>query len=1643
MKLKKIFASALVAVAAVTSVASLSSCSGDKPTTNTPPVDNNDAAAEIQAKLQKAIDGLSLKASYDVDFTLSTTAAGGVTISWASDNKDVISFDNGKATVKRPGIGQADATVKITATAVIDGETKSKDFTVTVPAVEDNAKTIAAIKQLQIGDAVAAKGVVTGFVYAQDDINVRSGFYLTDATGTIYVFGMNTAAEVEEGDEIYFTGTYDCYFGSPQIKNPNDLVELGTSKSADYSAAIKDKTVTDIVTSEVPSGEQATTPTTIHGNVYDMVVYFEKVATDTYVNYRVCDPNNLDNYANIYFRSTIVPGTNYSFTEEFDTYANSYCRVKFVVNGTSSKGKWRGHVLEFSKLTDAEKLQVELMKAASDIPASAFVPADGLEYAIPAITLPEGYTLNVTSDKTCVTYADSKIKITRPEESTTAKITLAIKNGETVVAEHSVSIDLAVGAVDITSAVTINNGYITIPYDAITGDGKYVINVATDKKIYIEWNGFQDKASYKEIGISGGSAIKVTTEGIKLDALISDVYGSYDNMKCYVGTDNTTTPITATKGTGTGTTYTYLFANDAEAVYFLNDSTYSVAFYGLQLVTEGSYVEPEEPETPTEEIEDGIVSILPSAFPAAYPNPTATLAAGNFTWEFAATANYGDGIQMKKQEGTIYNLVALTGKITKIELVWSANKSVYDNNNALKIQLGTDTTYAGNTVYISTVANQKSYSLDITGEYTFIKLTNNIGYAEYWDSIKVYYDGDAPEDVLEPEVNYAEVAEEEAKKLAALIGANYDEETTIDLTSTVGTVAVTPQTGATTLAFADNKLTVTPQANEVTETLTITVTVEGASYTTEAISVKTKLFVPTVGTFSATAQYTAGVSTNMVENENNAKLIGLKEVLFNVNTNKLTYEGESYTNTIGLNKDGTIRLHHSGVEQGSELTITAQSIEGLTLTINKITLTFGSSDNATFNVNSTVGSLTTSEYTINDSSVVIKNTGTVQLRLTKIVIDYTIAEASTTPENPEPETPTIDYTVIEKDTEITFGTEGNYTTVEELVVSEATIGTFNPDNSQFSAGSISFKVNEGATVVITGYSGYTSYTLNGGNTITDTTYTYTATEATVLTLTAVEANNYLVSINVKYPTQIPAIAEDTTITFGTAGNYTTIENLDVTNATIGTFNETNSQFSAGSISFKVNEGATVVITGYSGLTSYKLNDGETITDTTYTYIATEATVLTLTAVDANNYLVSIAITYPVAVNTHAEYVAAADGDALVIQGVVQLVSDNGKYVFLKDSNGNGYTIFNNSGVDKQNWAIVGNEVILNGVRGTYNNLVQLTSEQLVEVVSTNNNVASVDVTEELTTNGLTVTTDNQAKYVTFTGIISSISGKTVSVLVGNNTIKAYDYTNAIPDFVAVGTKVQFTGTYIVYNTTSQVGIYNATGYVDKRTDEEKAQDELDRLVGLIIEAYNQETTVNLSSKIATVVVTPQAEATTLSFADGVLTITPTENEVTETLTISVTVGEETKTSDTITVKSQLPAGGAVVTATATLSFDTKDNRTSYSTEQQVWEQNGVKFTNDKSSSTTNVADYAGPVRLYKSSKITIEHTNNISVIKVTCNSTSYATALQNTAMTGATATVDGKVVTITLTTPATSFVIDALGAQVRVDSIEVVYIVSE
>lgn len=177
-------------------------------------------------------------------------------------------------------------------------------------------------------------------------------------------------------------------------------------------------------------------------------------------------------------------------------------------------------------------------------------------------------------------------------------------------------------------------------------------------------------------------------------------------------------------------------------------------------------------------------------------------------------------------------------------------------------------------------------------------------------------------------------------------------------------------------------------------------------------------------------------------------------------------------------------------------------------------------------------------------------------------------------------------------------------------------------------------------------------------------------------------------------------------------------------------------------------------------------------------------------------------------------------------------------------------------------------------------------------------------------------------------------------------------------------------------------------------------------------------------------------------------VTATSENTSEegTLTLGTITFTNVETEETITVtvkqESSYVADGDGESVTATLSFADKAQRTTFTSTQQIWEQNGIKVTNNKASSTNAVADYANPARFYANSNLEVTAPGLIKEIIFDANSSSYATAMKTSigTVSGATVTVSSDKVTVTYTTPVESFSVAKFSAQVRMDGITVTYL---
>ena len=147
-------------------------------------------------------------------------------------------------------------------------------------------------------------------------------------------------------------------------------------------------------------------------------------------------------------------------------------------------------------------------------------------------------------------------------------------------------------------------------------------------------------------------------------------------------------------------------------------------------------------------------------------------------------------------------------------------------------------------------------------------------------------------------------------------------------------------------------------------------------------------------------------------------------------------------------------------------------------------------------------------------------------------------------------------------------------------------------------------------------------------------------------------------------------------------------------------------------------------------------------------------------------------------------------------------------------------------------------------------------------------------------------------------------------------------------------------------------------------------------------------------------------------------------------------GSTYKPTDDITlyaIYKRVESGGNGEGTAATLTFDNTSKRTTLTTEQQVWEENGITLTNNKASSTSNVADYSNPARFYAKSEIIISAPANIKQIVANCSKG----ASDLVSSVGAEASNSNNAVTIIPTSSNTTYTIAQLSAQVQMSSITV------
>lgn len=230
----------------------------------------------------------------------------------------------------------------------------------------------------------------------------------------------------------------------------------------------------------------------------------------------------------------------------------------------------------------------------------------------------------------------------------------------------------------------------------------------------------------------------------------------------------------------------------------------------------------------------------------------------------------------------------------------------------------------------------------------------------------------------------------------------------------------------------------------------------------------------------------------------------------------------------------------------------------------------------------------------------------------------------------------------------------------------------------------------------------------------------------------------------------------------------------------------------------------------------------TTTVTTAASVSADETVeLTLTVKDSTGAVKftgkkELKLVKEITVNTHAEYLAAKANDIIIIEGTIAYLDKEASsaYFSIVDDAGNAYYVYGLTLTDANKDLIVaGKKVTLYGAKGIYNKGHQLAAPAggRIEVIRATDGTASV-TTPSTITELAAVTDAQQAKYVTLTGTIKTLSSnkRTITVTVGEGdaakdiTVYVSRNQNSIPSTIAVGQTITVKGITSVNNDASQV-----------------------------------------------------------------------------------------------------------------------------------------------------------------------------------------------------------------------------------------------
>ena len=276
---------------------------------------------------------------------------------------------------------------------------------------------ISSIRDMAVGVEVRVQGIVANLNYTGQSTPYVTGFWLADATGSIYVYDETVAQTLEKGNTVTMYGTKSyyipdtdtgsaeatSYIGMQQLINP-DVVSVNYTVSPIPETAINDLTIAEIT--KIPL------TTDITGNIYRVQGRYHRHDNISFVNYSVVDLNRVDSL----LAYTQCNGKDYYWTDSYD--GKTIEMIIIVSLGKPGVGMWRMNPVSF-----IEEISVTSLQEAEY----------GAQRAINEIA--DFYEVETTKE---VTIEDELLSgLTRSYSSSSTKVSISQSNGNNVLVFHA------------------------------------------------------------------------------------------------------------------------------------------------------------------------------------------------------------------------------------------------------------------------------------------------------------------------------------------------------------------------------------------------------------------------------------------------------------------------------------------------------------------------------------------------------------------------------------------------------------------------------------------------------------------------------------------------------------------------------------------------------------------------------------------------------------------------------------------------------------------------------------------------------------------------------------------------------------------------------------------------------------------------------------------------------------------------------------------------------------------------------------------------------------------------------------------------------------------------------------------------------